>query len=78
MYEKKRVSKIEYSHGLKMHNHLESNFYMGNKKALYYNLKRYLEIKGEDPFGILPLTFHIKKGVEDPEYLRFLKYYEEI
>lgn len=61
-----------------MHNHLSSNFYIGNKKALYYNLKRYLELKGEDPFKILPLTFHIAKGTEDPEYLRFTKYYQLI
>lgn len=78
MYQKKKITKIEDSHGLKMHNHLQSNFYIGNKKALFYNLKRYLELKGEDPFRILPLTFHIAKGTEDPEYLRFTKYYEMI
>jgi hypothetical protein len=42
MFEKKRMIKVEDSHGLRMHNHLESNFYIGNKKALYYNLRRYL------------------------------------
>lgn len=61
-----------------MHNHLESNFYIGNKKALFYNLKRYLELKGEDPFKMLPLTFHIHKGTEDAEYLRFTKYFQII
>jgi hypothetical protein len=25
----------------KMHNHLINNFYLGNKKALFYNLKQY-------------------------------------
>lgn len=42
MYEKKRITKVEDSRPLRMHNHLESNFYIGNKKALFYNLKRYL------------------------------------
>jgi hypothetical protein len=46
MYEKKKITKIDDSRPLKMHNHLESNFYIGNKKALFYNLKRYLELKG--------------------------------
>jgi tubulin polyglutamylase TTLL1 len=27
---------------------------------------------------MLPLTFHIHKGTEDPEYLRFLTHYERI
>lgn len=46
MYEKKSINKIDDSRSLKIHNHLESNFYIGNKKALYYNMKRYLELKG--------------------------------
>lgn len=44
---------------------------------MFYNLKRYLELKDEDPFSMLPLTFHITKGTEDAEYLRFLTYYEK-
>jgi hypothetical protein len=48
-----------------VHNHFQYNYYVGNKKALYYNLRRYLELKGEDAFSILPLTFHIQKGVDD-------------
>ena len=50
MYEKKRITKIDDSENLKMHNHLETNFYIGNKKALFYNIKRYMELKGEDPY----------------------------
>lgn len=26
---------------LKVHNHFQNNFFIGNKKALYYNLKKY-------------------------------------
>jgi tubulin polyglutamylase TTLL1/tubulin monoglycylase TTLL3/8 len=29
--------------GQKMQNHVEKNFHLGNKKALYYNLKQYCE-----------------------------------
>ena len=78
MFEKKRMTKVEDSRPLRMHNHLEANFYIGNKKALYYNLKRYLELRGEDPFTMLPLTFHIHRGTEDPEYQRFLTHYDRI
>jgi hypothetical protein len=51
-----------------MHNHLESNYYIGNKKALYYNCKKLCEFKGEDIFKYLPVTFHIVKGMDDPSY----------
>ena len=58
-----------------MHNHLENNFFLGNKKALFYNLKEYYELIGENVFDYVPLTFHIKKGMKDPEYKRFIAYY---
>jgi len=48
-----------------MHNHLECNYYIGNKKALFYNIKRFYELQGKNPFQIIPHTFHIKKGTED-------------
>lgn len=63
MYEKKRITKLDDSQNSRIHNHLESNFYIGNKKALFYNVKRYMELKGRDPFDFMPLTFHIKKGI---------------
>lgn len=28
------------SQNLKVYNHLEFNFYLGNKKAVFYNIKR--------------------------------------
>ena len=30
---------------------------------------------GQHVFDTLPLTFHIKSGLGDPEYLRFVDYY---
>jgi len=42
-----------------MCNHLEHNYHLGNKKALFYNLKNYCEKNKQDVFDIVPLTFHI-------------------
>jgi len=58
-----------------VHNHLQNNFFLGNKKALFYNLKDYYNRIGEDVFEYVPLTFHIKQGFKDSEYKRFLMYY---
>lgn len=44
---------------------------MNNKKALYLNMKNYYEALDQDVFDNLPLTFHIKNGVSDPEFLKF-------
>jgi tubulin monoglycylase TTLL3/8 len=52
----------------KMQNHLIQNYYIGNKKALFYNLRRYYEFKQENVFNIIPLTYHICKGIDDPSY----------
>lgn len=59
----KDMTNITNSNKLKVHNHLQNNFYIGNKKALFYNMRRYLSLKGIDPFTVIPLTFHISKGV---------------
>ena len=36
-----------------------------------YNMKAYFESIGEDPFNYLPLTFHIRNGLDDPEFNHF-------
>jgi len=58
-----------------VHNHFENNFLLGNKKALFYNLRDHYRQSGRNVFEYVPLTFHIKKGVKDPEYKRFVQYY---
>ena len=58
-----------------IHNHLIHNFYLGNKKALFYNLREYYSLIGQNVFNYLPLTFHIRKGLKDPEYARFVEFY---
>lgn len=63
--------KRETSHNIITYNHMENNFHLSNKKALYYNMKIYYESTGQDWFTVLPLTFHIKDGVNDKEFQKF-------
>ena len=51
-----------------MHNHLEQNYYIGNKKSLFYHMKKYYSLQNLDVFEAIPLTFHISKGIEDPQF----------
>ena len=48
---------------------------MNNKKALFLNMKNYYEAMDMDVFGNIPLTFHVKTGLDDPEFARFKSYY---
>jgi tubulin monoglycylase TTLL3/8 len=61
-----------------MHNHLEYNYFIGNKKAMFYNLKQYYDLQKKDVFDIIPLTYHIKSGVTDPQYELFTKEFKRI
>ena len=61
-----------------LYNHMECNYHLSNKKALYYNMKAFCEWKGEDVFDYLPQTFHIKEGLRDSEFIRFEKYYNQL
>jgi hypothetical protein len=56
---------------------MENNFHLSNKKALYYNMKIYYESTGQDWFGVLPLTFHIKEGPNDKEFLKFTDIFKD-
>ena len=54
-----------------MYNRLQDNFHLSNKKALFLNMKvYYTSISGDEQnvFKYLPVTFHIKDGLEDPEF----------
>ena len=59
----------------KIYNRLEDNFHLSNKKALFWNITEYYKTKGEDPWKVLPVTFHIDTGVSDPEFKAFLEYH---
>jgi tubulin monoglycylase TTLL3/8 len=54
---------------------MENNWNLGNKKALFYNLRFYYQAIGEDYTKCLPLTFHIQHGKEDKEYHKVVDYY---
>ena len=41
-------------------------------------MRMYMRLKNVDPFTVIPLTFHICKGIEDNEFKVFKKYYEDI
>lgn len=40
-------------------------------------MKNYYEAIGEDVFANLPLTFHIKAGMSDPEFQKFQQQYNK-
>ena len=50
--------------GIKIYNRLEDNFFLSNKKALFWNFSIYYWSKGLDPWSALPMTFHIDNGVD--------------
>ena len=48
---------------------------MSNKKAMFLNMRIYYEAMGKDVFSAVPMTFHIKEGLDDPEFTRFKTFY---
>jgi tubulin polyglutamylase TTLL1 len=44
---------------------MEANYHLSNKYALFYNMTKYYRSIGRDPWDVLPLTFHIKRGTKD-------------
>ena len=58
-----------------MYNKIEDNYHLSNKKALFLNMKYFYEAVGENPYNALPVTFHVKAGLEDPEYQEFRQFY---
>ena len=59
-------------------NHFERHYHLSNKKAMFINLQRYYKLNGQDPFLALPLTFHIREGIKDPQFLKFTEYYNRV
>ena len=41
-------------------------------------MRNYYESLGQDPFYNLPLTFHIKNGLADPEFATFKEHYYKL
>ena len=55
----------------------ENNFHLANKKAIFYNMRVYFEAIGMDYHSYLPLTFHIKEGLNDTQCLKFEHIFNE-
>ena len=69
----------DWGHGSKkLYNKLEANFNLSSKKWLFINMKNYYSELGQDVFDVIPLTFHIKNGENDPEFLNFKAYFGNI
>jgi len=66
------------SNSIKVYAKLENNYHLSNKYALFYNMRKYYRACGRDPFEVLPLTFHIKKGTNDSEFSKFHATYKVI
>ena len=62
----------------KIYNKLEQNKQLTNKKGIFLNMHRYYLAMGEDPFSVLPLTFHTKKGLKDPQFQAFQQYHNQL
>lgn len=61
---------------IRMHNHLQNNWNLSNKKALFMNIKNYFEAKKINPFEFIPMTFHVQK-IGDKEYENFVQEYQK-
>eukprot|EP00347_Sterkiella_histriomuscorum_P001871 403370356 len=62
---------------LRIYGKLENNYHLANKKALFMNMKNYYEALDQDPFNAIPLTFHIKDGINDPSFTQFKQIFED-
>lgn len=76
----KYMNMIDAEHSLpceskKLYNRVENNFHLSNKKSLFVNMKQYYEGLGQNPFDVLPLTFHVKGGSSDPEFEYFKEHF---
>ena len=54
------ISMVEEIKGTRIHNHFECNEFLGNKKALFYCMRRFYEAQKKNVFDYLPVTFHVK------------------
>ena len=75
-----KISTPEIHEGdhIKMCNHMENQYHLSNKKAMFFNLTQYYTAMKKDPFDTLPLTYHIRAGIEDSEFAKFETYYKKI
>lgn len=58
MRSKARIIENRSNH-IRMHNHLQNNWNLSNKKALFVNIRHYFEALKINPFEYIPMTFHV-------------------
>lgn len=75
-YSQAQIDKIVLP--LRLYNRLEQNKQLTNKKGVFVNMRKYYESLGQDPFKVLPLTFHTSHGINDPDYRKFSNYYNAL
>ena len=66
------------SNQIKVYAKLENSYHLSNKYALFYNMRKYYKALGRNPFEVLPLTFHVRTGTSDPEFLKFTDMHRSI
>jgi len=69
---------IKDENNMKICNHIEGNAHLGNKKALFYNMKAYYEAIAKNPFEAIPLTFHLSQGLNDIQFNEFVEEFMRI
>lgn len=45
---------------------------------MFYCMRQLYQLTGRNVFDYLPLTFHISRSAEDPEYKKFLSHYQTL
>lgn len=40
-------------------------------------MRNYYEAMNKDVFTAVPVTFHVKEGLEDPEFIKFKAFYNK-
>ena len=66
------------NHGTMYYSKMANNYHLSNKKAIFYNMKVYYEAIGKDYFKSMPLTFHIKEGLNDSQFFKFEQLYHDL
>lgn len=51
---------------------------MSDKKNLFLNMRNYYRSIGKDPFEVLPVTFVVEDGLNDPEFDRFEEFFKGV
>ncbi|CAE7768329.1 TTL [Symbiodinium sp. CCMP2592] len=64
--------------GVRAHNHFEKNALISSKAGLRETMVGYYTSHSRDPFGAIPMTFVVRTGSGDPEFVRWLESFEEL